>query len=157
MVQSHRAHLLNYNKIKEAKQTEAKQTLINRSLGHNVKSSRKIEANLLQGRLVAREMRVPGGAFRSLSWRSQERFTREGVGRPDVRQDRKPSLPPLPPALVDRIVELTLTNRQAGRRIWTRPGDGHGHRCARAANPIGAPPPAARVRRFQTADKPGRT
>lgn len=55
--------------------------------------------------------------FKPCVWRWQERFMREGVVGLLRDKTRKPGLPPLPPARVDRIVELTLVERPArGRR-----------------------------------------
>src|SRR6478672_13357548 len=48
------------------------------------------------------------GKSKPCVWRWQERFMREGVAGLLREKTRKPGLPPLPSALVDRIVELTL-------------------------------------------------
>src|SRR5215470_19264487 len=42
-------------------------------------------------------------------WRWQERFMHEGVAGLLRDKTRKPGVPPLPPALVDRVVERTLS------------------------------------------------
>jgi hypothetical protein len=47
-------------------------------------------------------------------WRWQERFMREGVAGLLREKTRKPGLPPLPPALVNRVA-LTLTGPRALR------------------------------------------
>src|SRR5262249_18597763 len=41
-------------------------------------------------------------------WRWQEGFMREGVAGLLREKPRKPGLPPLPPTVIDRVVELTL-------------------------------------------------
>src|ERR671916_2953945 len=48
------------------------------------------------------------GKSKPCVWRWQERFMREGV--PGLLRDgtRKPGLPPLPAATVERVIELTL-------------------------------------------------
>jgi Homeodomain-like domain len=48
-------------------------------------------------------------------WRWQERFMRKGVAGLVRDMTRKPGLPPLPPAVVDRVVALTLTDTPGGR------------------------------------------
>ncbi len=48
------------------------------------------------------------GVSKPCVWRWQERFMREGVAGLLRDKTRKPGLPPLPPALVDRVVALTL-------------------------------------------------
>ena len=52
-------------------------------------------------------------------WRWQERFMREGVTGLVRDKTRKPGLPPLPPALVDRVVALTLTDPPGATTHWT--------------------------------------
>jgi Homeodomain-like domain len=52
-------------------------------------------------------------------WRWQERFMREGVAGLLRDKTRKPGLPPLPSALVDRVVELTLTAPPGEATHWT--------------------------------------
>jgi hypothetical protein len=47
------------------------------------------------------------GVSKPCVWRWQERFMREGVAGLLREKTRKPGLPPLPPALVDRVVALT--------------------------------------------------
>src|ERR1700747_2978902 len=49
------------------------------------------------------------GVSKPCVWRWQERFMREGVTGLLHDKTRKPGLPPLPSALVDRVGELTLT------------------------------------------------
>ena len=59
------------------------------------------------------------GVSKPCVWRWQERFMREGV--PGLLHDktRKPGLPPLPSALVDRVVELTLAEPPGEATHWT--------------------------------------
>ena len=52
-------------------------------------------------------------------WRWQERFMREGVAGLLRDQTRKPGLPPLPPAVVDRVVALTLGDPPGETTHWT--------------------------------------
>ena len=52
-------------------------------------------------------------------WRWQERFMREGVAGLLRDQTRKPGLPPLPPAVVDRVVALTLGDPPATTTHWS--------------------------------------
>jgi hypothetical protein len=52
-------------------------------------------------------------------WRWQERFMREGVAGLVRDKTRKPGLPPLPPAVVDRVVALTLTDPPGETTHWT--------------------------------------
>src|SRR5208282_4155946 len=59
------------------------------------------------------------GVSKPCVWRWQERFMREGVAGLLHDKTRKPGLPPLPSAVIDRVVELTLADR---------PGDGGGER-----------------------------
>src|ERR1700745_1373980 len=58
-------------------------------------------------------------------WRWQERFMREGVAGLLREKTRKPGLPPVWPALGDRVVELTLTepSGEATQPVgqWRRP------------------------------------
>src|ERR1700747_2586164 len=49
------------------------------------------------------------GISKPCVWRWQERFMREGVAGLLRDKTRKPGLPPLPAAVVDRVVALTLT------------------------------------------------
>jgi len=56
------------------------------------------------------------GVSKPCVWRWQERFMREGVAGLLSEKTRKPGLPPLPPALVERVVGLTLTGRFSRRR-----------------------------------------
>ena len=48
------------------------------------------------------------GVSKPCVWRWQERFMREGMAGLLRDKTRKPGLPPLPAALVDRVVTLTL-------------------------------------------------
>jgi len=48
------------------------------------------------------------GVSKPCVWRWQERFMREGVAGLLHDKTRRPGLPPLPAAVVDRVVELTL-------------------------------------------------
>ena len=52
-------------------------------------------------------------------WRWQERFMREGVAGLLRDKTRKPGLPPLPPAVIDRVVELTLAEPPGEATHWT--------------------------------------
>jgi hypothetical protein len=52
-------------------------------------------------------------------WRWQERFMREGVAGLVRDKTRKPGLPPLPPAVVDRVVALTLSDPPGATTHWT--------------------------------------
>ena len=52
-------------------------------------------------------------------WRWQERFMREGVAGLVRERTRKPGLPPLPPAVVDRVVALTLGDPRGETTHWT--------------------------------------
>jgi transposase len=52
-------------------------------------------------------------------WRWQERFMREGVAGLVRDRTRKPGLPPLPPAVVDRVVALTLGDPRGETTHWT--------------------------------------
>jgi hypothetical protein len=49
---------------------------------------------------------------------------REGVSGLLREKSRKPGLPPLPPALVERVVALTLTEPPGEATHWTGRGDG---------------------------------
>jgi Winged helix-turn helix len=60
--------------------------------------------------------------------RWQERFMRQGVAGLLRDKTRKPGLPPLPSALVDRVVELTLGGAAGGGDTLDRPGDGGSER-----------------------------
>jgi hypothetical protein len=51
-------------------------------------------------------------------WRWQERLMRGGVAGLLREKTRKPGLPPLPPALVDRVVALTLTEPPGEATHW---------------------------------------
>ncbi len=59
------------------------------------------------------------GKSKPCVWRWQERFMREGV--PGLLRDRtrKPGIPPLPAATVDRVVELTLAEPPGESTHWT--------------------------------------
>jgi transposase len=59
------------------------------------------------------------GKSKPCVWRWQERFMREGV--PGLLRDRtrKPGIPPLPPATVDRVVELTRQEPPGEATHWT--------------------------------------
>jgi transposase len=59
------------------------------------------------------------GVSKPCVWRWQERFMREGVVGLLREKTRKPGLPPLPPALVERVVELTLTEPPGEATHWT--------------------------------------
>src|SRR5688500_2823652 len=59
------------------------------------------------------------GRSKPCVWRWQERFMRDGV--PGLLRDktRKPGIPPLPAATVDRVVELILKEPLAEATHWT--------------------------------------
>ena len=59
------------------------------------------------------------GVSKPCVWRWQVRFMREGVASLLREKTRKPGLPPLPPALVDRVVALTLTEPPGEATHWT--------------------------------------
>jgi len=59
------------------------------------------------------------GVSKPCVWRWQERFMREGVSGLLREKTRKPGLPPLPSALVDRVVELTLGEPPGEATHWT--------------------------------------
>ena len=59
------------------------------------------------------------GVSKPSVWRWQERFMREGVAGLLRDKTRKPGVPPLPAALVDRVVELTLTDPPGEATHWT--------------------------------------
>jgi Homeodomain-like domain len=59
------------------------------------------------------------GVSKPCVWRWQERFMREGVAGLRHDKTRKPGLPPLPSALVDRVVELTLAPPPGETTHWT--------------------------------------
>jgi Homeodomain-like domain len=59
------------------------------------------------------------GVSKPCVWRWQERFMREGVAGLLREKTRKPGLPPLPPALVERVVALTLTEPPGEATHWT--------------------------------------
>lgn len=69
---------------------------------------------------------------------------------------RKPGLPPLPVALVDRVVALTLTEPSGEATALDRPGDSRSYRCVAALGAVdleGAPA-AASVRLFKLSQDP---
>src|SRR5215472_14106692 len=59
------------------------------------------------------------GVSKPCVWRWQERFMRQGAAGLLRDMSRKPGLPPLPPALVDRVVALTLTEPPGETTHWT--------------------------------------
>ncbi len=59
------------------------------------------------------------GVSKPSVWRWQERFMREGVAGLLRDKTRKPGLPPLPAALVDRVIALTLTEPSGEATHWT--------------------------------------
>jgi transposase len=59
------------------------------------------------------------GVSKPCVWRWQERFMRDGVAGLLRDKTRKPGLPPLPSALVDRVVELTLAEPPGEATHWT--------------------------------------
>jgi transposase len=65
------------------------------------------------------EIMARSGKSKPCVWRWQERFMREGV--PGLLRDktRKPGIPPLPAATVDRVVELTLVEPPGEATHWT--------------------------------------
>src|SRR5215216_6498295 len=65
------------------------------------------------------EIMRQSGKSKPCVWRWQERFMREGV--PGLLRDRtrKPGIPPLPAATVDRVVKLTLGEPPGETTHWT--------------------------------------
>ena len=59
------------------------------------------------------------GVSKPCVWRWQERFMREGMAGLLREKTRKPGLPPLPLALVDRVVGLTFTEPPGEATHWT--------------------------------------
>ena len=59
------------------------------------------------------------GVSKPCVWRWQERFMREGVAGLLHDKTRKPGLPPLPSALINRVVELTLAEPPGEATHWT--------------------------------------
>ena len=59
------------------------------------------------------------GVSKPCVWRWQERFMREGVTGLLHDKTRKPGLPPLPSALVDHVVALTLAEPPGETTHWT--------------------------------------
>ena len=59
------------------------------------------------------------GVSKPCVWRWQERFMREGVAGLLHDKTRKPGLPPLPSALVDHVVALTLAEPPGETTHWT--------------------------------------
>src|SRR6266849_3779683 len=67
----------------------------------------------------AAEIMRRAGVSKPCVGRWQERFMREGVAGLLREKTRKPGLPPLPPALVDRVVALTLPELPGEATHWT--------------------------------------
>src|SRR5262252_7648072 len=65
------------------------------------------------------EIMSRAGVSKPCVWRWQERFMREGVAGLLHDKTRKPGLPPLPPELIDRVVELTFTEPPGEATHWT--------------------------------------
>ena len=59
------------------------------------------------------------GVSKPCVWRWQERFMREGVAGLLREKTRKPGMPPLPTALIERVVALTLTDPPGAATHWT--------------------------------------
>jgi hypothetical protein len=59
------------------------------------------------------------GVSKRCAWRWQQRFMREGVAGLLRDKTRKPGLPPLPPAVIDRVVEPTLMEPPGEATHWT--------------------------------------
>src|SRR5215813_11195097 len=59
------------------------------------------------------------GVSKPCVWRWQERFMRNGVAGLLREKTRKPGLPPLPAALVERVVALTLSEPPSEATHWT--------------------------------------
>src|SRR6516165_11059670 len=59
------------------------------------------------------------GVSKPCVWRWQERFMREGVAGLLREKTRKPGMPPSPPALIERVVALTLTDPPGAATHWT--------------------------------------
>jgi transposase len=72
----------------------------------------------VEGCGTAEVMRRAGMSKPSV-WRWQERIMREGVAALLRDKTRKPGLPPLPPAVIDRVVELTLAEPPGEATHWT--------------------------------------
>jgi hypothetical protein len=59
------------------------------------------------------------GVSKPCVWRWQERFVHAGVAGLLRDKTRKPGLPPLPAAVVDRVIELTLAEPLGETTHWT--------------------------------------
>jgi hypothetical protein len=59
------------------------------------------------------------GVSKPSVWRWQERFAAEGVAGLLRDKTRKPGLPPLPIAVIERVVELTLADPPGETTHWT--------------------------------------
>jgi len=59
------------------------------------------------------------GVSKPCVWRWQERFMREGTAGLLRDKTRKPGLPPLPPAVIERVVEMTLAEPPGQTTHWT--------------------------------------
>jgi hypothetical protein len=59
------------------------------------------------------------GVSKSCVWRWQERFMHEGIAGLLLDKTRKPGLPPLPSAVIDRIIDLTLAEPPGEATHWT--------------------------------------
>src|SRR6201998_2240628 len=58
------------------------------------------------------------GVSKPCVWRWQERFMREGTAGLLRDKTRKPGLPPLPPAVIERVVEMTLAEPPGQETHW---------------------------------------
>jgi transposase len=59
------------------------------------------------------------GVSKPSVWRWQRRFMEAGIAGLLRDKTRKPGLPPLPPAVIDRVVELTLADPPGETTHWT--------------------------------------
>ena len=98
------------------------------------------------------------GISKPCVWRWQERFMREGVAGLLRDKTRKPGLPPLPSALIDRVVELTLAEPPGEATHWTgramAAAERH-PRCARCSTHLGGARSAASGAPLQAVARPG--
>ena len=108
-----------------------------------------------EGRGTAEIMRR-AGVSKPCVWRWQERFMHEGVAGLLHDKTRKPGLPPLPSALVDDVVALTLAEPPGEQPIgpagrWRQRA---ASRCARCSASGAHRPQPHRVRRFKLSQDP---
>ena len=94
----------------------------------------------------------------AILYRNQPNFcpVRQGIAGLLRDKTRRPNLLPLPVALVDRVVALTLTEPSGEATALDRPGDSRSYRCVAALGAVdleGAPA-AASVRLFKLSQDP---